>query len=58
MADVVAHMQITSCYHGTASCPEREQGLAGPNLWGGAVFRTHLDVRSTSGIVSLSRPAS
>jgi hypothetical protein len=43
MADVVAHMQITSCYHGTASCPEREQGLAGPNLWGGAVLRTHLD---------------
>jgi hypothetical protein len=34
-ADVVAHMQITSCYHGTASCPEREQGLAGPNLWAG-----------------------
>ncbi len=43
MADVVAHMQITSCYHGTASCPEREQGPSGPNLWGGAVFRTHLD---------------
>jgi hypothetical protein len=43
MADVVAHMQITSCYHGTRSCPEREQGLPGPNLRGGAVFRTHLD---------------
>ena len=43
IADVVAHMQITSCYSGTASCPEPEQGAPGINLRGGAVFRTHLD---------------
>ena len=26
MADVVAHMQITSCHYDTGSCPEREWG--------------------------------
>lgn len=41
MADVVAHMQITSCYLGTASCPGSEQG--GPSLSDTAVFRTHLN---------------
>jgi hypothetical protein len=41
MADVVAHMQITSCFSGTNSCPESEQGrFEDP---GYAKFRTHLD---------------
>ena len=41
MADVVAHMQITSCHYDTGSCPEREWGdFHEP---GYAKFRTHLD---------------
>jgi hypothetical protein len=41
MADVVAHMQITSCHYDTKSCPEREWGdFHEP---GYAKFRTHLD---------------
>jgi hypothetical protein len=42
-ADVVAHMQITSCFPGTASCPASEQGTPDGISWGKAVFRTHLD---------------
>jgi hypothetical protein len=41
-ASVVGHMQITSCYLGTASCPASEQGSP-PGFGGRAVFRTHLD---------------
>ena len=41
MADVVAHMQITSCHYDTGSCPEREWGdFHEP---GYAKIRTHLD---------------
>jgi hypothetical protein len=43
-ADVVGHMQITSCYFGTASCPEREQGAPENGPFDAAVFRTHLDL--------------
>ena len=42
-ADVVVHMQITSCYPSTRSCPGREQGAPGGIIWDRAVFRTHLD---------------
>ena len=42
-ASVVGHMQITSCYVGTASCPGSEQGGL-PGFGGRAVFRTHLDL--------------
>jgi hypothetical protein len=42
MAGVVAHMQLTSCYAGTASCPEREWGDDSDDP-GYAKFRTHLD---------------
>ena len=38
-ADVVGHMQITSCYFGTASCPEREQGAPENGPFDAAVFR-------------------
>jgi hypothetical protein len=46
-ADLVGHMQITSCYYGTASCPPIQWGDS--SFFGGpgddnAVFRTHLDV--------------
>ena len=41
MADVVAHMQITSCHYDTGSCPEREWGDF--HKPGYAKFRTHLD---------------
>jgi hypothetical protein len=43
-ADAVGHMQITSCYFDTASCPEREQGTQDPGPFDVAVFRTHLDL--------------
>ena len=33
-ADAVGHMQITSCYFDTASCPEREQGTQDPGPFG------------------------
>ena len=42
-ADAVGHMQITSCYFDTASCPEREQGAPENGPFDAAVFRTHLD---------------
>jgi PASTA domain len=46
-ADLVGHMQITSCYNGTASCPPIEWGdsswLGGP-ADDDAVFRTHLEL--------------
>jgi PASTA domain len=43
----VGHMQITSCYYGTASCPPIQWGDS--SFFGGpaddtAVFRTHLDL--------------
>ena len=41
-ADVVGHMQITSCYFGTRSCPGRQQGARFPDPLDRAVFRTHL----------------
>ena len=46
-ADLVGHMQITSCYYGTASCPPIQWGDS--SIFGGpaddaAVFRTHLDL--------------
>ncbi len=46
-ADLVGHMQITSCYYGTASCAPIEWGdsswLGGP-ADDDAVFRTHLEL--------------
>jgi hypothetical protein len=42
-ADLEAHMQITSCYCGTGSCPPKHWGDcfdANPT----AVFRTHIDI--------------
>ena len=46
-ADLEGHMQITSCYYGTASCQPIQWGDS--SLFGGpaddnAVFRTHLDI--------------
>ena len=46
-ADLVGHMQITSCYYGTVSCPPIQWGDS--SLFGGpaddtVVFRTHLDL--------------
>ena len=49
-ASVAGHMQITSCFPGTASCPGSEQGSSdiGPGgvviVWDTAVFRTHLEL--------------
>jgi PASTA domain len=49
-ASVAGHMQITSCFPGTASCPGSEQGASdiGPGgvvlVWDTAVFRTHLEL--------------
>ncbi len=43
-ASVTGHMQITSCFPGTSSCPASEQGTPDGFSWGKAVFRTHLDL--------------
>jgi hypothetical protein len=49
-ASVAGHMGITSCFPGTGSCPDSEQGASdiGPGgvviVWDTAVFRTHLEL--------------
>jgi hypothetical protein len=48
-ASVAGHLGITSCFPGTGSCPDSEQGASdiGPGgvvlVWDTAVFRTHLE---------------